>query len=141
MRNMADELILIDLNILLDVLQKREPFYSASANLLAAVEKVRVDGYVAAHSLTTLFYLIKKDRGIADAKALITNLLQFIKVASVDQTTIEQALNLNYPDFDDAVQMMCAVQCKVNCLVTRNIKDYQPALLPVMQPVDYLATL
>jgi predicted nucleic acid-binding protein len=138
---MADELILIDLNILLDVLQKREPFYSASANLLAAVEKVRVDGYVAAHSLTTLFYLIKKDRGIADAKALITNLLQFIKVASVDQTTIEQALNLNYPDFDDAVQMMCAVQCKVNCLVTRNIKDYQPALLPVMQPVDYLATL
>jgi predicted nucleic acid-binding protein len=141
MRNMADELILIDLNILLDVLQKREPFYSASANLLAAVEKVRVDGYVAAHSLTTLFYLIKKDRGIADAKALITNLLQFIKVASVDQTTIEQALNLNYPDFDDAVRMMCAVQCKVNCLVTRNIKDYQPALLPVMQPVDYLATL
>jgi predicted nucleic acid-binding protein len=138
---MADELILIDLNILLDVLQKREPFYSASANLLAAVETVRVDGYVAAHSLTTLFYLIKKDRGIADAKALITNLLQFIKVASVDQTTIEQALNLNYPDFDDAVQMMCAVQCKVNCLVTRNIKDYQPALLPVMQPVDYLATL
>jgi predicted nucleic acid-binding protein len=100
-----------------------------------------VYGYVAAQSLTTLFYLIKKDRGIADAKALITNLLQFIKVASVDQTTIEQALNLNYPDFDDAVQMMCAVQCKVNCLVTRNIKDYQPALLPVMQPVDYLATL
>jgi predicted nucleic acid-binding protein len=141
MRNMADKLILIDLNILLDVLQKREPFYSASANLLAAVETVRVDGYVAAHSLTTLFYLIKKDRGIADAKALITNLLQFIKVAPVDQTTIEQALNLNYPDFEDAVQMMCAVQCKVNCLVTRNIKDYQPALLPVMQPVDYLATL
>ncbi len=138
---MADKLILIDLNIVLDVLQKRAPYYEASANLLAAVETGRVNGYLAAHSITTLFYLIKKDRSIADAKALITNLLQFIKVAPVDQTTIEQALNLNYPDFEDAVQMMSAVQCKVNCLVTRNIKDYQPALLPVMQPVEYLATL
>ena len=132
---------MIDLNILLDVLQKREPFYDTSANLLAAVETGRVGGYVAAHSITTLFYLIRKDRGMAEAKAVITNLLQFLKIASVDQVTIEQALNLEYPDFEDAVQMMSAVQCKVNCLVTRNVKDYQPALLPVMQPVDYLASL
>jgi predicted nucleic acid-binding protein len=141
-RNMADSLtILIDLNILLDVLQNREPFYATSANLLAAVEIGRVDGYVAAHSITTLFYLIQKDRGKAEARAMITNLLQFIKVAPVDQRTIEQALNLDYVDFEDAVQMMTAVQCKVNCLVTRNVKDYRPALLPVMQPVDFLGTL
>ncbi len=138
---MADKLILIDLNILLDVLQKREPFYDTSANLLAAVETGRVGGYVAAHSITTLFYLVRKDRGMAEAKAVITNLLQFLKIASVDQVTIEQALNLEYPDFEDAVQMMSAVQCKVNCLVTRNVKDYQPSLLPVMQPVEYLASL
>jgi predicted nucleic acid-binding protein len=138
---MADKLILIDLNILLDVLQKREPFYNVSANLLAAVETGRVGGYIAAHSITTLFYLIRKDRGMADAKAVITNLLQFLKVAPVDHVTIEQALILDYPDFEDAVQMMCAVQCRMNCLVTRNVKDYQPALLPVMQPVDYLSSI
>ncbi len=138
---MADKYILIDLNILLDVLQKREPFYEAAANLLAAVETGKVRGYVAAHSITTLFYLIRKDRGMADAKAVITNLLQFLKIAPVDHTTIEQALNLDYPDFEDAVQMMSAVQCKVDCLVTRNVKDYQPALLPVLQPFDYLVSL
>ena len=48
--------ILIDLNVLLDVLQKREPFYQASAELLAAVETGQVEGYIAAHSVTTLFY-------------------------------------------------------------------------------------
>jgi predicted nucleic acid-binding protein len=130
--------VLIDLNILLNVLQKREPFYAASAQLLAAVETGQVDGYVAAHSLTTLFYLIQKDRGAAEARATITNLLQFIKVAPVDQGTIEQALNLDYADFEDAVQMMAAVQCKLDCLITRNVKDYHPALLPVMLPVDFL---
>jgi predicted nucleic acid-binding protein len=133
--------VLLDLNILLDVLQKREPFYETSAGLLAAIETGRVQGYVAAHSLTTLFYLVQKGKSSAEARATITNLLQFIKIAPVDQSTIEQALNLDTRDFEDAVQMISALQCKADCLVTRNVKDYQPALLPIMQPVDFLGTL
>jgi len=133
--------VLIDLNILLDVLQKREQFYEASARLLAAVEVGKVRGLVAAHSLTTLFYLIRKDRSVADARATITNLSQFIEIAPVDQSTIEQALNLDYRDFEDAVQMISAVQCKVDYLITRNEKDYQPALLPILRPVDFLGAL
>jgi predicted nucleic acid-binding protein len=132
---------LIDLNVLLDVLQKRKPFFQTSAELLAAVEMGRVHGYVAAHSVTTLFYLIKKGKSASHARATITNLLQFIKIAPVDQTTIEQALNLDLPDFEDAVQMVAAVQCKADCLVTRNTGDYQPALLPVLQPVELLGAL
>lgn len=134
-------IVLIDLNILLDVLQKREPFYETSARLLATIETGQVKGYVAAHSITTLFYLIKKDQSAAQARATITNLLQFIKIASVDQNTLEQALNLDYRDYEDAVQMISAVQCKADYLITRNVKDYQPALLPVSQPVDFLSTL
>ncbi len=133
--------ILIDLNILLDVLQKREPFYEASAGLLAAVETGHVRGNIAAHSITTLFYLIQKGKSVAEARVTITNLLQLITIVPVDQSTIEQALNLDFRDFEDAAQMISAVQGKVDCLVTRNVKDYQPTLLLVMQPVDFLATL
>jgi predicted nucleic acid-binding protein len=137
----ADLSILIDLNIILDVLQKREPFYEVSAKLLSVVDAGDVTGYVAAHSITTLFYLLKKDRGASEARSIMTNLLQIIKVSCVAQDTIEQALNLDYKDFEDAVQMLSAVQSKVNCLVTRNVKDYYPPLLPVMDPVDFLASL
>ncbi len=133
--------ILIDVNVILDVLQKRAPFYAASAALLAAVETGKVDGYIAAHSVTTLFYLIEKDKGQPEARAAITNLLQIVKIAPVNQATIEQSLNLDLPDFEDAVQMMNVVQCKLDCLVSRNTKDYQPALLPVLQPVDFLSSL
>lgn len=132
--------ILIDLNILLDVLQKREPFYAASARVLALIETGEVTGYIASHSLPTLFYLIRKERGVSEARAILTNVLQIVKVAPVDQTTIEQALNLDYPDYEDAVQMVAAVQQKVDALITRNGKDFQPALLPVIQPVDFLAS-
>lgn len=133
--------VLIDLNIILDVLQKRDPFYETSARLLALVEVGQVEGYVAAHSMTTLFYLIGRERSVAEARAALTSLLQFIKVAPVDQSTIEQALNLDYRDYEDAVQMISALQSKLDCLLTRNVKDYSPALLPVLQPVEFLANL
>jgi predicted nucleic acid-binding protein len=133
--------VLIDINILLDVLQMREPFYEASARLLALVEAGQIKGYIAAHSITTLFYLIQKDQSSAQARANITSLLQFLEISPVDQNTIEQALNLDYRDFEDAVQMISALQCKAEYLITRNVSDYQPALLPVIQPVDFLGTL
>ncbi|MGA2504018.1 MAG: PIN domain-containing protein [Anaerolineales bacterium] len=133
--------MLIDLNILLDMLQKREPFYEISAALLAAMETGRVKGYVAAHSITTLFYLIRRDRSAAEARATITNLMQFIKIAPVNQSTIEQALNLDYGNYEDAVQMISAVQCKADYLITRNVKDYQPALVTVLKPVEFIGTL
>jgi len=133
--------ILIDLNILLDVLQKREPFYENSASVLALIESDIVKGYLSAHSVTTLYYLFQKGRSSADAKAAITNLLQFLIVAPINQETIEQALNLEIKDFEDAVQMIAAIQCKVDCLVTRNTKDYQTILLPVMEPVEFLNSI
>ena len=67
--------------------------------------------------------------------------MQFLEIAPIDQNTIEQALNLDYRDFEDAVQMISALQCKAEYLLTRNVSDYQPALLPVIQPVDFLNTI
>jgi predicted nucleic acid-binding protein len=133
--------ILVDLNVILDVLQKREPFYEASASLLALIEAGEIEGFVAAHSITTLFYLVSKDQSPATARVILTSLMQFLKIAPVDHGVIEAALNMPYKDFEDAVQMVSAMQCKANFLVTRNIKDYQPAPVTVIQPVDLLATL
>lgn len=133
--------VLFDLNVILDVFQEREPFYETSAQLLSHAETGKIVGYVAPHSLTTLFYLIEKDQTSAHARVAITNLLQILEVATIDQSTIEQALSLPYRDFEDAVQMMAAVQCKAEYLVTRNVKDFQPAPLSVVQPSELLTLI
>lgn len=133
--------VLFDLNILLDVLQERQPFYEASARLLAYAETGRIQGWIAAHSITTLYYLIARDQSPVQARVILTRLRQFLHIAAVTQATIEQSLNLPYRDFEDAVQAIAAVQVKAAYLVTRNIKDYQPAPLPVLQPADLLAIL
>ena len=137
---MAAELkILIDLNVILDVLQQREPFYEMSARVLAAAETGLVEGWVAAHSLTTLFYLLAKYQSTEHARVALTEMLTILSVAAVDHTVIEQALNLPYSDFEDAVQMMSAVRSGVQYLVTRNVRDYGLGPLPVLQPAELLA--
>ena len=133
--------VLFDLNIILDVLQERTDFYDFSAHLLAYAETGIIQGWLAAHSVTTLFYLIAKDKSPEQARVTLTSLLQFLKIAPVDQNTIEQALNLPYRDFEDAVQMMAALQIHADYLLTRNVRDYQPAPMEVIQPVELLAIL
>ncbi len=131
--------LLLDINILLDVFYKREPFYELSARVLSMIEAGQVIGFVASHSLPTLFYIVKKNQTNKIANNVISNLLQILKVAAVDQATIEQALRLDYNDFEDAIQMSSALQCKADYLITRNAKDFQPPLIPVMSPVEFLA--
>lgn len=139
---MASKLrVLIDLNLILDTLQRREPFYVASAQVLACAETGLIEGLVAAHTMTTLFYLIVKDRSTEMARVALTDLLRFLSVATVDHTTVEQALNLPYGDFEDAVQMMAAVQASAQYVVTRNVQDYQAGPLPALQPAELLAML
>jgi hypothetical protein len=70
----------------------------------------------------------------------LSELLGFLSVAAVDQTVIERALNLPYPGFEDAVQMMAAVRAGMHYLVTRDVEDYRSGPLPVLQPAE-LATL
>ena len=135
----ADLRALIDLNVILDVLQRREPFYDGSARVLAAAEIGSIEGWVAAHSLTTLFYLLARYQSAEKARVALTDLLIFLSVATVDQVVIEQALNLPYPDFEDAVQMMAAVRSGAQYLVTRNVRDYSMGPLPVLQPAELLA--
>jgi predicted nucleic acid-binding protein len=133
--------VLFDLNIILDVLQERAGFYEFSALLLARAETGDIQGWLAAHAVTTLFYLIAKDKSPDQARVAITSLMQFLRIAPVDQNTIEQALNLPYRDFEDAVQMIAALHIQADYLLTRNVRDYQPAPLAVIQPAELLAVL
>jgi predicted nucleic acid-binding protein len=130
--------VLLDINVLLDVLQKREPFYQVSAQVLSLSENGVIEGYLSAHSVTTLMYLLTKDKSSDFARVVLTSLLQFLKIAKVDQSTIEQALNLSYKDYEDAVQVIAALQSNLDFLITRNPRDFPLSPVPVLQPVELL---
>ena len=132
---------LVDLNVILDVLAQRQPHYLSSALVWAAVETGVVKGYVAAHSITTLFYLMARHLDRDQAIMAVQKLLTIFEVAAVDRPVIERALSLGWPDFEDAVQMAAASQTKTTYLITRNPQDFKDELVPVLQPNDLLNLL
>ena len=73
------------------------------------------------------------------ANLTVAKLVQVFNVAAVDQNVILKALALGWKDFEDAVQMVAALNAQANYLVTRNPKDFKDALVPVVQPGDLLA--
>ena len=133
--------VLVDLNVIIDVMQNRQPFYEDSAGVVDAVVRGDVLGWLAAHSITTMFYVISRIRNRETAVQAITDLLESFAVAKVDDTIIREALSLSWKDFEDAVQMASAGAEGVDYLITRNIKDFQSGPVPVIQPAAFLALL
>jgi predicted nucleic acid-binding protein len=133
--------VLIDLNVILDVLQRREPHFAASARVLACAETGRIEAFVAAHSLAALFYLISKDLSATKARIMLADLLRFLAVARIGQDTIEEALKLPYPDFEDALQMVAATEVGAEYLITRDAGGYKAGPLRALQPAELLTLL
>jgi predicted nucleic acid-binding protein len=140
--NMANNpSILVDLNVIIDVVQHRKPFYKESAQVIDAVVREQAAGWVAAHSITTLFYVIGRLRDRNTAVSAITNLLTAFTVAAVDDQVIRQAMSWGWSDFEDAVQMAAAAQAEVDYLITRNPRDFKRGVVPVVQPAAFLTLL
>jgi len=137
----AKPIILVDLNVILDVVQHRQPFYEESARVLDAVVRGEAVGWVAAHSITTLFYVINHVRNRETAVATLTSLLDIFIIAPVDDAIIRKALAWGWADFEDAVQMAATVHIGANYLVTRNPRDFQTGIIPVIQPAAFLTLL
>jgi predicted nucleic acid-binding protein len=133
--------LLLDINVILDVLAKREPWFEDSAAVLSLLDTEEFEGVAAAHSITTLFYLASKHLGHRRATAKILDLLKLLSVAPVDQETILKGLALGWSDFEDALQMLCADAADADYLVTRNPRDFESESIPVVTPTELLAIL
>ena len=137
----AEHSVLLDLNVVLDVLQKREPHYAASAQVWAFVETGRLQGWVAAHSVTTLFYLLTQQVGSPRAQEAIQDLVSVFGIASIDEKVILDALAFGWKDFEDAVQMAAAATADAEYLITRNPKDFKGGPVATLQPAELPAIL
>lgn len=133
--------VLFDTDVLVDILLDREPFAEPAANLLAAAERGRIEGCVCAASVTDLFYLVRKVVGSATARGHIRNLLSILSVAPVHRGILDAALGSEFADFEDAVVAFTASSFGADLLVTRNVKDFKHAPLPVQTPSQLLAVL
>ena len=133
--------VLFDTNIILDVLQNRQPHAQAATQLVARVERKQIKGYVCATTITTIFYLASKAIGADTAKKQIKLILELFDVAQVDKSVLLAAIQADFGDFEDAVLYKAAQYANIDCIVTRNIKDFKQSKLPVYLPAELDAIL
>ena len=133
--------VLLDINVVLDVLATREPFADYAEAVLQRIEAHSIEGLVAAHTITTLHFLLAKHLGKAKTRKVLTDLLHVVRVVPVDEDRIRHALALNWTDFEDAVQAACAEKSEADYLVTRDKKGFQQSPVKTVTPAELLALI
>ncbi len=112
--------LLVDVNVVLDVLLDRAPHAEMACALWAAVERGAGQGLLPAHGVTTIFYLVAKELGAPRARQAVRALLEVFEVAPVDDAVVRAALDLEWPDFEDAVCAAAAAAAGCEVIVTRD---------------------
>ena len=133
--------LLLDLNVILDVILDRQPGADAAAALWAAIEGGHGRGFIPAHGVTTIFYLLEKARGAAFARDGVEQLMGVFGVAAVNDTVLRRALVFGWPDFEDAVCAAAAEASGCEAIVTRDPDGYPNPPLPVIDPAAALSAL
>ena len=130
--------LLIDTNVLLDVLLARGQRGIDGASLLSAIELGQANGHVASHAITTVHYIVTRERDDATARLAVTHILRLLSVIPLGTNDFHTAVALDMPDFEDAVQAAAALAAGVNYIATSNRKDFKRSPVPPRTAAELL---
>ena len=132
--------LMIDTNIFLDVLAKREPFYAHSKTVLKLCEEKKIQGFLSASSATDLFYLVRRQLHSVDlAYQALGSVLDIAKVLTVTNDDVLNAYLARAADFEDCLLAVCAKSNRCDAIVTRNKKDFRDFGITLLSPEELLA--
>lgn len=133
--------VLIDTNVILDVLSSREPFLEASALVWKYCETNRLEGYISAVSVPNIVYILRKELSPERTRQVIEQLFLIFKVADLKADDLKKAGEMCAPDFENALQAVCAARIKADFIVTRNIRNFAQSKVAAIKPSELLERL
>jgi len=133
--------VFVDSDIILDLLAKREPNYIYAAKLFTLVDQQKIKGFTSAIVFANLHYLLRKNTSNLSALKSLRKLKTLINILPVDERVIEQSLNSDFSDFEDAIQYFTAVNNGISIILTQNKVDYKKSKIPVATAEEYLKSL
>ncbi len=141
-KNMILTNILVDINVCLDIIFNNPQFAASALEIAERSELGEFSAYVAAHGLDTMFYVLRKRAGgTGKAKQGIKDIRKSFSIASVTESVIDNAIEANWNDFEDAIHHQAAVASGCDAIITRNVADFKASTLQVLSPSEFLARL
>jgi predicted nucleic acid-binding protein len=131
--------ILLDTNIVLDLLGEREPFYEAAAKLFSLADRGKIKLYVSSLTIANSNYVLSKIKNAKEARAILLKFKILVEVLELNDKIIELSLNDDsFNDFEDGLQYYTALEKQLDLIITRNLKDFKHARIPVLTASQYL---
>ena len=132
--------VFVDSDVILDLLAHRIPHFHFAALLFTFADMKKIELYTSPTVLCNVFYILRKEIGIEQAKTAMRKLRLIINVIDSSEKTIDCALNSDFSDFEDAIQYYTAQNHNLSVIVTRNVKDYKDSKLNVETPEMFLCS-
>ncbi len=130
---------LVDTNVILDLLAKREPFYSASEQIFSLADIGDLELIVSTLSIVNAHYILKELLKKKNSRSIIRKFKVLVESVELNDKIIELALNdLHFKDFEDGIQFYTALEAQCTVIVTRNLKDFKNSTIPVMSPKEFI---
>lgn len=133
--------LLIDANILLDVLQRREPHFRDSALLWKLCETEQAEGWVSALTIANLLYAMRKALDPNRAEEVVGELSLIFRIADLTASDFSKAVGMKWADYEDAVQSAAAERLRADCIITRNVRDFIKSRVIALTPSEFLARM
>jgi predicted nucleic acid-binding protein len=133
--------LLIDANIILDVLQNRAEFVEASSLIWKLCETDRATGYVSTLTFANLVYIMRKELAPDKIEEVFQKLNLIFEFADFNSEDLSKAAQLNWKDFEDAVQSVTAERIRADYIITRNIRDFADSRVVAYTPSELLARI
>jgi len=130
--------VFVDTDVIFDLLAKRQPFYKYAAKLFTNADKQELTICVSSLCFGNLNYILSKQKSTTEARKILARFKVLVEVVPVDDKVIELALNSDFKDFEDAVQYYCAIENGIKVIITRNLKDFKHAKIPVLTAEEFV---
>lgn len=134
--------IFLDTNVLIDFLADRKPFSLEAAKIFNYSFKKKVTIYVATVSYNNVYYILRQSCTHVETIKILNELQEWTEAIDVSKDVIRKALKSEFKDFEDAIQYNCAKTLnKIDCIVTRDTKDFKKSSIPTMTPKEALTVI
>ena len=127
--------ILVDTNIVIDLLAKRDKFLTEAQELFTLSDRKKVKLYVSSLTFANTHYILSQSLKIENSRKILRRFKVLVDVLPMDDKIIDLSLDSEFKDFEDAIQYFSAVQLgDIDIITTRDIKDFKKSELPVLSP-------
>ena len=131
--------LVLDNNIVIDHINRREPFYELSRRVCLLGVVGEASTYISVNMLTDIYYLLRKDYGCQAAQDMIENNLSFLQLIGNTPEGAQKALSARWSDFEDCLVARCAEKIKADYIITRNVSDFRNSSVEAITPVELFA--